>query len=269
MPGDAEETADQPKDEKGRRLSKRRPRATSKNRFGMTTNTDIAWFHARLDSLGALARRSLIIGAVLVCTSALAQVPGMGVVLGGFINSVFSTWNPSDAGSGFSFSNANRTASVTPSTGGYRLVRGTASHSNGKWYFEDTVGAITDSGVRVGIAASSLPLSNYVGQTAAGYGLNSAFGYLYNNGGVIAVLSGFNVSDVVGVAVDLTNNKIYFSVNGAWGGNPSAGTGGIAIAPGAYFPAADGGGNFTATHTINTGKTAFANAAPSGFAAWH
>lgn len=216
------------------------------------------------------ARRSLIIGAAaLLCSAALAQVP-LGPKLAGLASgSVFSAWNPLDAGSAFTLSNANFTASAS---GSYiQTVRGTTSKSTGKWYFEVTASSIATSGDLIGIAKSSTPLGSIVGQDAYSYGLYSADGYLYSGGGKQYYLSTFTTSDVIGIAIDLTGNLLYISKNGSWlnSANPSAGTGGISITGGAYFPAASiFATSGTATFILNTGGTAFTATIPTGFSAW-
>ena len=70
------------------------------------------------------------------------------------------------------------------------------------------------------------------------YGNN---GIVYNkDGGTVTTYSTYTIGDVIGCALDLDNNKIYFSKNGTWQGSsdPAAGTNPTATdVTGAWFPA--------------------------------
>lgn len=106
--------------------------------------------------------------------------------------------------------------------------------NSGKWYFESCVITNTASnGFCIGIHRANDKDAQcwptYIGNTTATYGLGYA---MYGTGqwrtdntqsGVI--LSTFVANDVVSMAVDLDNNKIWFGENGVWDGDPSAGTG--------------------------------------------
>ena len=79
--------------------------------------------------------------------------------------------------------------------------------------------------------------------------------------------SSYGTNDIVGVAVDVDNSKLYFSKNGTWQGssNPSAGTGGISITSGKeyFFMASDGSGVNTYTYSANFGNGNFRGVAIS------
>jgi hypothetical protein len=116
--------------------------------------------------------------------------------------------------------------------------------SQGKWYCE----LKWDSGLyaHIGITGDPITLSAnaspYAGVTADSWGWNYG-GTVQNSGSVIATYSSFATSNILGIALDLTNNKLYFSKNGIWenSADPSAGTNGISItasnsvAEGNYF----------------------------------
>ena len=78
-----------------------------------------------------------------------------------------------------------------------------------------------------------------------GYYQNNNTPHLRNNNSSTGWGASYTVGDIIGVALDCTNSKLYFSKNGAWqeSGNPSSGSNGISItAPsstplGFYFPA--------------------------------
>jgi len=116
--------------------------------------------------------------------------------------------------------------------------------SQGKWYCEIK----WDSGLyaMVGITGDPIILSTnstaYAGITADSWGYHYS-GNVYNNNSTLATYSTFATSDILGIALDLDNNKLYFSKNGTWqnSADPSAGTNGISItsassvAEGNYF----------------------------------
>lgn len=221
------------------------------------------------------ARRPLslaLIAAALFGASAAAQVPGLGAPLAGLLNSVvWSTWNPSDAGGSWTFSNGNKTASNACACN--QTVRGTTSHATGKWYFEVQPTAITSGGVDIGIAKSTAGLGTALGNDSSGYGYYSNTGAVWNSNTGSAYGASYSNTATISVAVDLDNHRVYFAKNGTWqnSANPASGTGGFTISTGTFFAAADTtvSGSGTSTHIINTGGSAFSYSPPSGFSAWH
>ena len=145
----------------------------------------------------------------------------------------FATMNPLAMGTAGSltFSNGNTTA--TNSAGTHRSVVSSFAVSSGKWYFEgksvSTGGAYPTFGIFN--ADASFNAGTYFTSTANGYGYNSAGNIFYNNDNHVTGLSTWTDGDIIGIALDATNNKIYFSKNGTWqnSGDPSAGTGGTSI----------------------------------------
>jgi len=117
----------------------------------------------------------------------------------------------------------------------------------GKYYIEAKAVVTGDSRSGVGISGEA---STQAKNNDSGSGLSNS-SYLYTSeGGTIYSPSG-NISghptyannDIIGIAVDVTNLKVYFSKNGVFENshNPSAGSGGISITAvssttdGAYF----------------------------------
>lgn len=195
---------------------------------------------------------------------------------------VYSGWDATGKDSEITLSGTNSSiatfADVGSSQGG--SVRGTASHSSGKWYFELTAGAFTASDVGVGIVTSTETLTeSRVGAGTGGYGFTAANslgwqGLIYNNnspiGGQTVAGQPWVATNVIGVSLDLTGNLIYFRVNGTNynSQNPTAGTGGVSVSAGTYFPAYGQGSGSDSIMTINTGGSAFQTAAPTGYTAW-
>lgn len=148
---------------------------------------------------------------------------------------------------------------------------------SGKWYFEvriepgHVVGAI---GVRACDPGVSI---NQHGNHAGFWVMATDNGKYYNYGdnsvdnGAYTSSATSAVGDVWGVAVDLSANKIWFSKNGVWWGDPAAGTGNLSIGTPTskgYFPALTfaATGNTFMTARLKSGFTSYA--APSGFTAW-
>jgi hypothetical protein len=154
--------------------------------------------------------------------------------------------------------------------------------SKGKWYaefkFNDTdciVGIATTSKDYVGLA------EYYLGQGTLEYGLDSnGTPTIYTNGSGTTYGSGSTVSgDIVSVALDLDNNKLYFAKNGTYynSGNPATNTNGHSITASEYY-FAGGHGNLSAlygnfgnppyaanSYTDANGFGNFSYAVPSGY----
>jgi hypothetical protein len=155
-------------------------------------------------------------------------------------------WNPSDKAAGVVLSNGNRTAAGPG--GSSQSVRGTASKSAGKWYFEVTCDVVgTLAGVAIADATAGL---GQFGLDTHAWSYRSS-GDVTNNSAVVSSPSAYTSGDIIGVAMDLTALKLYFSKNNVWqaSGNPVAGTGGLTISSAAYFP---GVSLWPSQMTINT-----------------
>ena len=143
--------------------------------------------------------------------------------------------------------------------------------SAGKWYWEVEYDALSGGNDQPSIGITSTPptandheLGNFANDW--GWYTDNNTGYQANNNSYSDIdLNDYTVGDIIGVALDLTNNKLYFRKNGTWekSGDPtsgSTGTGAISItAPGstplgAYFPSvADGTNSQNATFKANFG----------------
>ena len=188
-----------------------------------------------------------------------------------------STWNPLDKDTSITLSNTNHTA--TAIGGSDTAVRGTTSHTTGRYYLEYTVtqaGGLR--GVR-GFAASTQSLTTPPPPTGT---LLHAFGL--DNGGNSTVGGGSGAGNptghVVCLAIDMNAGKYWGRYDGgAWfgsgtGADPATGVNGLnyttVIPLGtpifAYTVIIDFGTR--PVITINAGDTAFAQAIPGGFVAW-
>ena len=148
----------------------------------------------------------------------------------------FATLNPLYPSSGTGFSEGN--LNYTQSASAWRSALSTIAPNKGKWYCEnkfvsgvntyfgicDVTQAETFSGNFLGVS-----LTNSTGIALARYD-----GKIYANGSIVFSGSAVSNGDIIGIALDLDNNYVYFSVNGTFlnSGNPasgSSGTGGFAL----------------------------------------
>ena len=125
---------------------------------------------------------------------------------------------------------SNNNLTLTPTQGGTWLNTATNyTVSSGMWYWEVILTAVdASSNVMIGAGLNSSIPTTYPGSNAGSYGFDCNNRYKYNNGGSspYGTSSQLPAGTIVGVALDLTNGKIYFSVNGVWqnSGNPATQT---------------------------------------------
>jgi len=141
-------------------------------------------------------------------------------------DNVFATLNPlvsiTDAPT---FSNGNNSI-VISNAGGFGS-QSTLGMSSGKYYAEFKMTASSDNDMAVGVNSDTdAPRTD----SGAGFGSNSTG---YRETGTLAVNgtddisygNSYAVNDIIGIAIDLDNNKLYFSKNGTWqnSGDPTSG----------------------------------------------
>ena len=181
-------------------------------------------------------------------------------------SNVYATYNP--LGNFFpadTFSNGNTTQ--TTNAGNYTYNISTLGASNGKYYCE--IKNSTNNNNSIGIAdRPSISTTNGLTGTTYGWAYVMS-GQVYNNGSIVATYNTVTTNDIVGIALDLDNNKVYFSKNGTWQGSsdPSAGTGGISITDpasnrtGFYFFGSGDEATNSAVHNANFGNGYFGTTA--------
>jgi hypothetical protein len=134
-------------------------------------------------------------------------------------------WNSIGGGS---LTNGNLT--LTADSGNNRDTRawGTMGVSTGKWYFESTINTVDSTYMSIGV-------SNYILGANTGFSYGSQWIY-HSDGNKVnsanpadtgtSYGNTYTTNDIIGVAVDMDNGKIWFSKNGTWqaSGDPVAGT---------------------------------------------
>ena len=127
---------------------------------------------------------------------------------------------------------------ANPSSQNWQSITGTFGLTSGKWYWEFKTNG---TGAFVGVSDVE---DDIIPQNTGGYflgygdddssttnslGMYSANGVIYNDN-TGATGASYGTSDIVGVALDMDNEKIYFAVNNTYvnSGNPASGTNGAA-----------------------------------------
>ncbi|MBP7667141.1 MAG: hypothetical protein KA774_09870 [Burkholderiaceae bacterium] len=202
------------------------------------------------------------------------QLGQLGRTMGSSAASLGTVWNSAEKNAAWTLSSGDTVATLSSAVSA--SVNGTNPHSSGKWYFEVLVGGTPDTGFphspSIGVCSPNEGSPTFV---ELGGGDASQWAYLRDgqkrfNGGLSAYGSSYGATDVVMVALDLDNGKIWFGKNGTWqaSGDPAAGTNQ------AYSSVS---GPLVPTMTANTGSpagTLRASSAtcsyspPSGFDHW-
>ena len=177
----------------------------------------------------------------------------------------FCTLNPNDnywANSTFSEGNCK----MVTAGSGYGYPRSTMGISSGKWYFEAKASNLSGN-LFVGIVSTTgTGTEQEVGNKSNDYGYKFTSGAIRENTVETSYGNSLGTSDILGVGIDLDNNKLYFSKNGTWqnSANPETNTGGFSItAPsstllGEYFASAsDINSSNSSTVAFNFGNPAF------------
>jgi hypothetical protein len=183
----------------------------------------------------------------------------------------YATWNPSDKTAGITLSNGNLTAAGPNSGSQYDHVRANVGKSSGKYYFEITVD--DDSymcGIGVCSATTSFSTGDWLARQSDGWEYTSD-GYFGNNvGSWKSAPPSYTTGDIISLAIDLDNGKIWWGKNGTWldSGDPANGTNAAYTnLSGTIYPhvtlrtSSDNSPQVTA----NFGASAFSYSVPTGF----
>ena len=187
-------------------------------------------------------------------------------------SNVFATVNSLDGVSDSApFANGNTTWS-TSSTSHFFWGRSTIGASSGKYYFEAKLSSASSYN-HIGIcdraaedATTTLESETY------GWGYKNSDGQVYNNGSGTSYGNTFTTGDILGVAMDLDNNRLFFHKNGTYqnSGDPTSSTGAITItAPAStstgnyFFVVSDNSSGDNVTWQCNFGNGTFGSTAVS------
>ena len=153
-------------------------------------------------------------------------------------------------------------AGTTVQTGNTPYTASTSSYgvTKGKWYaeFKYTAKGQTDAAI-LGVVGKIFAANAAIGTVSESYSYYVNGNKYVASGSATSYGSTWTLNDIIGIALDVDNSKLYFSKNGTWqdSGDPtsgSTGTGAISIADvdtveaGAYFMAVGDFGNPTTTY---------------------
>jgi len=126
---------------------------------------------------------------------------------------------------------------VTTSTSGWETATGTIGVNTSKWYCEYKVinkGSSAMFGVIAMTEINAVASGKHIGYSSLnslGYGYNHN-GSKYNNDTAASYGDSYTTGDIIGIALDLDNHKLYFSKNGVFqnSGVPTSGSTGTGSA---------------------------------------
>ena len=132
---------------------------------------------------------------------------------------------------GLTIANGNLTIDGNTGTA-WRSLMATLGVSTGKWYYEVKVKNLNDN-VRIGLidVDQMLQANGYFNSKARGYAYNND-GQKSNNNSSASYGNSYTTNDIIGIAMDLDNGKLYFSKNGTYqnSGVPTSGSTGTGSA---------------------------------------
>ena len=191
-------------------------------------------------------------------------------------NNVFATYNRLNVQVGTAnepkFGNGN-TSILGSSSGAIKWhSSSTLGVSSGKWYAEFKGGSASNQNGMVGVSYNpeeDARLDVYPGHQAHSYGYY-VNGNKYNNNTAPSYGDAWT-TDIIGVALDLDNHKLYFSKNGVWqnSGDPTSGATGTGAAYSLvtgktyFFCTGDGDGTYINPFDANFGNGYFGTTAVS------
>ena len=173
----------------------------------------------------------------------------------------------------YNFTSGNLDVEMFDSSNVQIQTRMSMGVNSGKWYWEATLVSYSIYQPSLGVAADNILNGNYVGGTALQWGVYGPSGDKYNNGVFTAYGSAATTNDVVQIALDMDNGKIWWGKNGTWfaSGDPASGTNAAFtnLAGNTVLPAMGVGGTTNAggKYAFNFGQRAFAYTPPTGFKA--
>ena len=180
----------------------------------------------------------------------------------------FCTLNPLLQASDTTLSEGNLNYSDTNSN--FKGVTGTIAVTSGKWYCETKVTTVGDAhqiGI-VDVDQLAGAVAEHPGSQSRGWSLGNERD-VYNNNGILSGYDDWTAAygngNIVGCALDLDNNKLYFSMDGEWSAGDgswgsttfNASTAAIPITGGYYYVFCNSAYNGVAS--MNFGSPSYAN----------
>ena len=151
----------------------------------------------------------------------------------------FCTLNSLNPTTSVTFSNGNLT--FTNSATGQRMVAGTIGVSTGKWYAEVLVTSLGGTFPQIGILdVTQWTQDSQPGANTRGWGYLSNGTVFNSNSSIDTGEASYTDADIISIAMDLDNNKLYFAKNGTYinSGVPTSGatgTGAYSITSGVTY----------------------------------
>ena len=185
-------------------------------------------------------------------------------------SNVFATFNPLDNVGSYTFANGN--TQTTTNSANRNYASSTLGMSIGKWYMEIKCNTGSGFDPRVGIFDINdreMTASNGLGTKANEWSYEASGSYR-NNSTTTSYGNTYASGDIIGIALDLDNNALYFSKNGTFqnSGDPTSGatkTGAISITANTLygFAVGDGSGAGYIDGLVNFGNGYFGTTAVS------
>jgi hypothetical protein len=180
----------------------------------------------------------------------------------------YAVLNPIQKGSVVTITSANLQFAASSSDS---HCPSTIGVKTGKWYCEIFITSAGSGvfGALVGIVNENASLARYPGGNINGYGY-FIDGLKYTNSVGSTYGNSYTTNDIIGIALDLDNGKVWFSKNGVWqaSGDPVAGTNaaftGISAVNTWFFACGSSGAT---TQNANFGQRPFTYTPPAGFKA--
>ena len=112
----------------------------------------------------------------------------------------------------------NGNTTLGSGTSQYGFISGTMGISKGKWYWETKINSETGGSQFLLGIASTMPRSatNHLGGNQYDYGMYSQNGNIYTSNASSSFAASYTVGDILSIAIDYDNAKLYFAKNGAW-----------------------------------------------------
>ena len=171
----------------------------------------------------------------------------------------FATLNPLNYQlSGCTLAQGNTSLTATGGNG-WRTFYGTLAASSGKFYWEQKVNSYSGSSHYIGISdIDKMKNSNdndFESASTDAYCYRADGGKVSKNTLTAGAGASFGAGNIIGIAMDLVNNKLYFSKDGVWqnSGDPTSGASGT----GSFFNITAGKLYTPATATYNTSNQFF------------